>query len=189
MRGSLHASLSIPEARDLVGRTLDLEAAYKQLVVSRRSAWASVIAVTRPSDGERLLYFSEALGFGAAAAAYGFNRFSRALCRIGCRLFKLVWTSFFDDFPHLDLSAMGSHSQDTAARISPTLFLVHPIPNGSGERTDQPLLWGGYLILCRYPWERASRSRTLSDIDIPNIAHLPDPLTRNAGQLILPSPD
>ena len=46
LKGVLHESFSLRDARALHGRTLDLDAAYKQMLVSRDSLWASVLAVS-----------------------------------------------------------------------------------------------------------------------------------------------
>ena len=45
LTGKLHESLDVSMARSICGRTLDLEAAYKQMLVSRSSLWASVLMV------------------------------------------------------------------------------------------------------------------------------------------------
>ena len=51
--GILHASVTLSEARNLVGRMLDLEGAYRQLTVAPESAWASVVEVfTHGEAGE-----------------------------------------------------------------------------------------------------------------------------------------
>ena len=76
MSGSLHESLSVAEARDLVRRTLDLESAYKQLLVAQASYWASAISVYNADLKCDELYSTEVLPFEASAAVYGFNRFA-----------------------------------------------------------------------------------------------------------------
>ena len=45
LSGALHQSLSLAHARELAGRTLDLESAYKQLLISRASLWAAVLKI------------------------------------------------------------------------------------------------------------------------------------------------
>ena len=126
-KGRLHESLDLVKAKKLVGRTLDLESAYKQFLIRQSSAWASVLLVDGPegTDGasSKRLFRSEALPFGASASVYGFNRFARAIQRIGTRLFFLVWTNFFDDYPQLDIEAMGRDSKDTAERLIELLGL------------------------------------------------------------------
>jgi hypothetical protein len=69
LAGVLHASLSLSEARTLSGRTLDLQAAYKQLLVCKSSEWASSIRVFNAEARVDQTYLAVALPFGASAAA------------------------------------------------------------------------------------------------------------------------
>ena len=52
LRGELHPSLSVSEAFDLVGRSLDLKSAYRQQAVSPLSQAQAVIAVHNPETGK-----------------------------------------------------------------------------------------------------------------------------------------
>lgn len=113
LEGSLHFSLDVTAARTILGRTLDLDSAYKQLLVRQSSLWSSVLQV-RDCAGQPHLFLSQVLPFGASAAVYSFNRFSKALQIIGSRLFSLTWTCYFDDFTQFDLAALGDSSQTTA---------------------------------------------------------------------------
>ena len=45
LRGWLAHELSLEDAGTSVGRTLDLETAYRQLLVAEASSWASVFVV------------------------------------------------------------------------------------------------------------------------------------------------
>lgn len=49
LKGTLHRSLSAEAATTLMGRTLDLDAAYKQMLVKVSSLWASVLRVHDPA--------------------------------------------------------------------------------------------------------------------------------------------
>ena len=86
LEGQLHPTFSVAEARTIGGRTLDLEAAYKQVLVARSSLWANVLAVT-DSSGVKRFFLGHVLPFGASAAVFGFNRIARAILTIGSRLF------------------------------------------------------------------------------------------------------
>ena len=48
LRGVLHHEFTVEQARTIVGRTLNLDAAYSQLIVARRSSWCSVRATYYP---------------------------------------------------------------------------------------------------------------------------------------------
>lgn len=113
LQGRLHHSLSLSDAKKILGRTLDLDSAYKQLLVRQSSLWASVLQVRDP-HGAPHFYVSQVLPFGASAAVYSFNRFSKALRMIGSRLFSLVWSCYFDDFTQFDLQSSRDSAQRTA---------------------------------------------------------------------------
>ena len=116
LKGLLHPSLKNGEARRIIGRTLDLEAAYKQMLVSEKSLWASVLSVDDP-DGKQKLFISHVLPFGASASVYAFNKMAKALHVVGMRLFGLVWSQYYDDYPQLDLAKSGDSGQRTAERF------------------------------------------------------------------------
>ena len=71
LAGTLHDSLTLAQARSLAGRTLDLESAYKQLLVSTSSLWAAVLKIHNMDTGTDELYISEVLPFGASASVTG----------------------------------------------------------------------------------------------------------------------
>lgn len=116
LKGVVHKSISVAAARKLVGRTLDLEGAYKQMVIHKSSQWCSVLAVDN-GFGAKKLFLAHALPFGASAAVYGFNRVARALHSIGERLLGLVWTNYYDDFPQLCLQDYVDDSQLAAEQL------------------------------------------------------------------------
>ena len=114
LKGRLHHSLSLSDARDIVGRTLDLESAYKQIPLAESSKWTAVLKIFNVDISADQLFVCEVLPFGASASVYAFNRFARALRTIGSRLFLLMWSNYFDDFPQLDIQVTQDHSQKTA---------------------------------------------------------------------------
>ena len=116
LSGTLHETLSLDEARDLCGRTLDLEAAYKQMLVRESSLWSSVLLISEPGVGKQY-FISQVLPFGASASVYAFNRVARAIYAIGVSVFSLLWTNYYDDYPQLDLMKSGSNAQDTAEAL------------------------------------------------------------------------
>lgn len=80
------------------GKTVDLSAAYRQLAVSPTSRWVSYIAVFDPSSRSPKIYAMRALPFGASRSVYGFLRVAHSLWWLGCKMLKLPWSNFFDDF-------------------------------------------------------------------------------------------
>jgi len=113
----------------LLGRTLDLRAAYRQLGVATESGWAAVVAVYCPGQSRARLFRQLALPFGASASVWSFNRFSRAIHRLGISVMKLTWCVYFDDFPIIEPEA----SQRSAYHASLTLLALLGWDVSSGE--------------------------------------------------------
>ena len=111
--GKLHESPAVSGATSIAGRTLDLDAAYKQVLVAKSSLWCNVLAVDDPV-GEHQLFISQVLPFGATASVYGFNKIARGIHRVGSALFGLIWANYYDDFPQLDLQCCGDWAQEMA---------------------------------------------------------------------------
>ena len=113
----LHPDFRNGEARRLLGRALDLKAAYKQLAVHPADRWASVLAVL-DVESDKVLYFeSLALPFGATSAVTGFNRAGRALRMIMSRLLFLTNTSFFDDYCQMEVAPLAESADSSALEL------------------------------------------------------------------------
>ena len=82
----------------LVGKTIDLRKAYKNLPISLDSLNDAYLCVCSPEDGKPRAFQTLVLPFGARSAVMGFCRTSYALWRIGVVLFQMHWTVFFDDY-------------------------------------------------------------------------------------------
>eukprot|EP00435_Cladocopium_sp_Y103_P010598 s3784_g2.t1 len=90
---------------------LDLKSAYKQLPLHESDVPKAVIAIMDPSCGETKYFTMRTLPFGAAASVLHFNRISRLLWALGCKL-GLIWASYYDDYPllcpsNLEASSLG----------------------------------------------------------------------------------
>ena len=81
-----------------VGKTVDLSAAYRQLALSPKSRWVSFVAVFDPVSKSPKIYSMRALPFGASRSVYGFLCVAHSLWWLGCKMLKLAWSNFFDDF-------------------------------------------------------------------------------------------
>lgn len=66
----------------MVGRTLDLSSAYKQLGAFMDEQWQRIIVVYDPNSKSPRYFVAHALMFGSVAAVYGFNRVSRSIWHI-----------------------------------------------------------------------------------------------------------
>lgn len=81
------------------GRTLDLEKAYKQLVVHVEDRWAIAIAMYNPVSSSTTFFGQVTIPFGASGAVLAFNRPARLLWFLGATMMNVVWSNFFDDYP------------------------------------------------------------------------------------------
>ena len=102
LSGRVHRSWGCKCA--LVGRTLDLTAAYKQLAVSPDQGFVRVLTAYDP-------FVINALPFGATSSVYGFNRVAKSLWRIMASLGAVWTTQYFDDFPNVEMSDLASNSR------------------------------------------------------------------------------
>jgi hypothetical protein len=68
LRGVIHSSWSLSQVREVVGRTLDLEAAYRQIALCPGQQWSSILIVWNPVLWKPQFFLQHALPFGAAAS-------------------------------------------------------------------------------------------------------------------------
>ena len=95
---NLHVHPDWKSCPQLLGKSMDLSAAYKQLAIHPTSFWTSGGICYDPSTDGCMYFIQRSLPFGASASVHAFNRCSRSLWAVGCRLAILPWTVFFDDF-------------------------------------------------------------------------------------------
>ena len=111
LRGRLHPSLSVTQARSLAIRILDLKSAYKQQPTSRETDWAAVLLIWNPDEAKYQYYVPNVLLLGATAAVDGFARTADTLRKLGIRLFALTWIDFFDGCTQLDVVAFNDFAK------------------------------------------------------------------------------
>ena len=112
--GKLGKGWTVTAAKLWLGRTLDLKKAYRQLATFPEHMRYSVVAVHKPGCCEPQLFLAPALLFGPTGSVYAFNRATRGLWRIGCRLFKICWLNFYDDFPMFEPMISSESARATA---------------------------------------------------------------------------
>jgi hypothetical protein len=115
------AILRAMPAMEVVGKTFDLKAAYRQMAVSQGSLWASYVAHWNPSTGEPEINRMLALPFGGRRSVYAFLRASYALWWVARTQLGVMWTNCFDDFPTF---AGEDTAQSTDATVSAYLKLL-----------------------------------------------------------------
>ena len=90
----------------LVGRTLDLKAAYKQFGISEDDRKWLRLVTWEPGCQVPTILGVNAMPFGAVGSVSGFLRISVSIYIIGLRMLSLCWTAYFDDYPCLSRSEL-----------------------------------------------------------------------------------
>ena len=95
---------------NLLGRTLDLKSAYKQLAVSPDQFVRALVAygpvLKRPA-----YFIINALPFGATSSVYSFNRVAKSLWHIMVALCGVWATQSYDDYPNVELADIAENSR------------------------------------------------------------------------------
>ena len=99
----------------MVARTFDLKSAYRQIALCEAGKKFAHIAVYCPHLQRAQFFKSLVLPFGAVRSVHSFLRVARAIWWIGTKLFKLMWTSFYDDYILLSPPSL-SHSAEASAQ-------------------------------------------------------------------------
>ncbi|CAE7208506.1 unnamed protein product, partial [Symbiodinium sp. CCMP2592] len=81
----------------LLGKTLDLSKAYRQVSIHPSTREHAVLGFPDP-QGKWEFYIAQSLPFGAAASVYGFNKAALAILHIMVVKFAAIATDFYDDY-------------------------------------------------------------------------------------------
>ena len=106
------------------GCTVDLDSAFRQLPIHPDAACASPLCYFSHKHQAPMYLCLSALPFGSVASVAWFLRYARALWFLGCKLLKLTWLSFFDDFIVLELTRL----KGTSLRIILLFFRLLGVP-------------------------------------------------------------
>ncbi|CAE7032457.1 unnamed protein product [Symbiodinium sp. CCMP2592] len=82
-----------------LGRTYDLQAAYRQFGISSVARELLRIVVNKPGAEQPILLGANSLPFGAVGSVAGFLRLSMAIWTLGLVGLELCWSAYYDDFP------------------------------------------------------------------------------------------
>lgn len=83
---------------DIVGRSYDLKAAYRQLFIEKNNRPFSYISIHNPHKDKADIFGGIALPFGSVQSVYSFLRVAHSLWFLGTTQLTLPWTFFYDDF-------------------------------------------------------------------------------------------
>ena len=109
LEGSLHPAWK--NNFSLLGRTLDLTAAYKQLAVKPEVGFVRTLVAYDPLKRQRAFFLMNSLPFGATSSVYAFNRVAHSLWFLMVKLGSVWTTQYFDDFPNIEMTSMAASSR------------------------------------------------------------------------------
>ena len=101
------------KSTELVGRSLDLASAYRQLAIADDSLCHAYLSVYDPTKESAALSQQVALPFGSRTAVNAFIRCARFLQWVAARCFKLPLSCYFDDFVSFSYPALAKNTQST----------------------------------------------------------------------------
>ena len=96
---------------DLLGRTLDLASAYKQLAVDPTQNLIRALVAYNPDQKAPAFFVLNALPFGATGSVYSFNRVAKSLWHIMVSLGNVLATQYYDDYPNVEFFTLARSSQ------------------------------------------------------------------------------
>ena len=104
----LHAA---GKSTSLMGRSLDLASAYRQLAISDDSSKHSFLSVFSPASKKAELFRQIALPFGSRTAVNAFIRCARFLQWVSARCLRLPVSCYFDDFVSFSAPNLANNTQ------------------------------------------------------------------------------
>ena len=117
LEGKLHESFRGDDDRGMVGRTIDLRRAFKQLAPAPAMAPLMVVALWHPGVQAVRYYLLRALPFGARNAVYTFGATARVIEHILVELFWLITAQYVDDYPQVEYEQLAEGGADTMAEV------------------------------------------------------------------------
>ena len=97
----------------LLGRSLDLASAYRQLAIADDSRCHAFLSVFSPEAKEAMLFQQVALPFGSRTAVNAFIRCARFLQWVSSKCFKSPVSCYFDDFVSFTYGDLACNTQST----------------------------------------------------------------------------
>ena len=95
----------------MLGRTLDLKSAYKQLAVDPTQNLVRALVAYNPAEQAPSFFILNALPFGATGSVYSFNRVAKSLWHLMVCMGNVLTTQYYDDYPNVEFSPLAKSSQ------------------------------------------------------------------------------
>lgn len=102
---------------NIVGRSYDLKAAYRQLFIEKSNRPFSYIAVHNPQTNRADIFGGIALPFGSVQSVYSFLRVAHSLWFLGTTQLMLPWTFFYDDFLCFSKESLAGNTHHAATLL------------------------------------------------------------------------
>ncbi|CAE7231137.1 unnamed protein product [Symbiodinium sp. CCMP2592] len=106
-----------------LGRTCDLQAAYRQFGISAAARELLRIVVNKPGAAQPILLGANSLPFGAVGSVAGFLRLSMAIWSISLVGLELCWSAYYDDFPTVTSEPLLENTSSCVDRMFTLLGL------------------------------------------------------------------
>ena len=97
----------------LLGRSLDLASAYRQLAIADDSRRHAFLSVFNPDTKEAMLFQQVAMPFGSRSAVNAFIRCARFLQWVSSKCLKLPVSCYFDDFVSFTTDELACNTQSS----------------------------------------------------------------------------
>lgn len=95
----------------VLGKTFDLQSAYRQLCISEDSLPFSYIVCFNPHTRKPEIFQMLAAPFGATRSVFSFLRISKCLWWLGCKCLKVCWSNFYDDYITMSTSVGAPNTE------------------------------------------------------------------------------
>ena len=175
--GSVLEGSLCPEMRakpPLLGKTLDLSKAYRQVAIHPDSRKHAVLGFPTVK-GSWLYYLSLSLPFGASASVFGFNKIALAVLHILVAKFRALATDFYDDYTLFEFKPAASLLDKIAMRLLALLgwsfategkkfVSFSPVVISLGVSLDLTGIWDGFLTVANKPGRLDKICEMLSSI-------------------------
>eukprot|EP00435_Cladocopium_sp_Y103_P025622 s4854_g6.t1 len=103
----------VAKSTALVGRSLDLASAYRQLAIADDSRRFAFLSVYDPVQREARLFQQVAFPFGSRTAVNAFIRCARFLQWVAAKCLRIPVSCYFDDFVSFTYKALANNTQST----------------------------------------------------------------------------
>ena len=172
LRGALSAELR--HRPPLLGKTLDLSKAYRQVGICPKSRRHAVLGFP-DGGGVWQHYIALSLPFGASASVFGFNKIALAILHILVVKFLALATDFYDDYTLFEFQPGASLLDKISMRLLSLLGWAFakegkkfvpfsPCVVSLGVSLDLTRVWDGQIVVSNKPGRLARIAELLKPI-------------------------